>query len=260
MSTLKEMVCIITGGASGIGRATSLRLAAEGAKVVVADLADSGDFADEIDGLYVSTDVTSESSVEQLVAATVKWQGRLDVMINNVGYITETSIDQVDDEVFDKHIAVNTLGVLYGMKHGARAMSEGGAFVNTSSVSGLVGGWGYGAYGASKAAVISLTQTAAIELGPRGIRVNCICPSSVETPMLQAQTNGEIEREVTRISSPLGRTIQPEEVAEVIAFLASPASSALTGQAIAVDAGLLAGYSAELVEHLVARIVETSGE
>ncbi len=258
MNTLRNKVCIVTGGASGIGRATVRKLAAEGACVVIGDLADASEFATEVDGLYTRVDVTDEASVTRLVDAAVEWKGRLDVMVNNVGYITETSIDDLDPQVFGQHMAVNALGVLYGMKHGARAMSDGGAFVNTSSISGLIGGLGYGAYGASKAAVISLTRTAALELGGRGIRANCICPTSVETPMLQAQTNGDVERQVTRMASPLGRTIQPEEVAEVIAFLASPSASALTGQAIAVDGGMLAGYSEELVGALVNGLGATS--
>ncbi|MFT4009060.1 MAG: SDR family oxidoreductase [Nocardioidaceae bacterium] len=254
MSSLADKVCIVTGGASGIGRATVLKFAAEGAHVVIADRADATDFAAEVGGLYVAVDVTDEASVEQLVAAAVAWKGHLDVMVNNVGYMTEETIDEVDRAIFDRHIAVNALGVLYGMKYGARVMSDGGAFVNTSSVSGLIGAVGYGAYGASKAAVISLTQTAAIELGGRGIRVNCICPASVETPMLQAQSNGDLEREISRIASPLGRTIQPEQVAEVIAFLASPASSALTGQALRVEAGMTVGYSNEILEAIVTGI------
>lgn len=147
---------------------------------------------------------------------------------------------------------INAYGVLLGIKHAGRVMPPGSAIVNTASIAAKVAGHGYGSYAASKAAVVALTQVAAIEYGPRGIRVNCICPSSVETPMLQAQDNGDVERELTRLGSPLGTTITPEQVADVITFLASPASSAITGQALNVDGGLTAGFATGLIQAALA--------
>jgi 3alpha(or 20beta)-hydroxysteroid dehydrogenase len=248
MGTFDSKVCVVTGGASGIGKATATHLAREGGLVVLADLADASDLAAEIGATYLRTDTSDATSVEHLMAHAASLHGRIDVLVNNAGITDEAEIDQIEEAGFRRQIEVNAYGVLLGMKYGARHMSSGSAIVNTSSIAAKLAANGYGSYAAAKAAVISLTQVAAIEYGPRSIRVNCICPSSVETPMLQAQDNGDIERALTKLASPLGVTITAEQVADVIAFLASPASSAITGQAVNVDGGMSAGFSNQLIE------------
>lgn len=149
---------------------------------MLADLVDASHPAAELGGTYVRTDTADEASVEHLIAETTSRHGRIDILVNNAGIMAESEIDGIDHAGFSRHLDINTYGVLLGMKHGARAMPEGSAIVNTASMAGRVGVGGYGSYAASKAAVISLTQVAAIEYGARKIRVNCICRSSVETP------------------------------------------------------------------------------
>jgi 3alpha(or 20beta)-hydroxysteroid dehydrogenase len=248
MSVFDDKVCVVTGGASGIGRATATHFARQGASVVLADLVDASDLAAEIGGTYIRTDTSDAANVENLMTQAVALHGHIDVLVNNAGITDEAEIDRIEEAAFRRQMDVNAYGVLLGIKYATRAMHSGSAIVNTSSMAAKLGANGYGSYAASKAAVISLTQVAAIEYGPRGIRVNCICPSSVETPMLQAQENGDIERELTRLASPLGVTITSEQVADVIAFLASPASSAVSGQAVNVDGGMSAGFSNQLIE------------
>ncbi|WP_033290959.1 SDR family NAD(P)-dependent oxidoreductase [Amycolatopsis jejuensis] len=247
MGAFEHKVCVVTGAASGIGRAAAELFAREGGQVVSADLADA-------EGDFVRTDVSDAEDVERLFAHTVARYGRVDVLVNNAGIMADAELDQATPEDFRRHVDVNTIGVFLGIKYGTRVMPEGSAIVNTASMAGRVGLRGYGPYAAAKAAVVSLTQVAAVEYGGRGIRVNCICPSSVETPMLQAQENGALEREISRLAAPSGMVIAAEQVAEVIAFLAAPASSAVTGQALNVDAGMSAGYSDHLLSAISAAI------
>lgn len=248
MKTFQDKVCVVTGAASGIGMATAELLARQGGTLVLADLADASDLAERLGGTYVRTDVSDPTDVEQLFTQAAALHGQIDVLVNNAGIFDERPIDQVEATDFGRQIDVNAIGILHGVKYGTRVMTTGGAIVNTASIAGRLGMAGYASYAASKAAAISLTMTAAIEYGPRGIRVNCICPSSVETPMLKAQENGDLERQISRLTSPLGTTLTAEQVADIIGFLASPASSALTGQALNVDAGMSTGYSSQLLQ------------
>ncbi|MBX8827351.1 SDR family oxidoreductase [Ochrobactrum sp. SFR4] len=250
MGKFDNKICVVTGAASGIGWATAQHFAREGGRVVLVDRANPGDRVSEVAGTFVQADVSDEDSVEALFKQVFELFGRVDILVNNAGIIAEAEIDLVKQSDFRRHIDVNTFGVLLCTRYGARLMPPDSSIVNTASMAGRLGFASYGAYAASKAAVISLTQVSAIEYGPRKIRVNCICPASVETPMLQAQKSGNIEREISKLASPLGIVISPDEVAEVIAFLASSASSALTGQAINVDAGMSAGYSSQLLSSL----------
>lgn len=251
MTAFAGATCVVTGAASGIGAATARMLAKAGAHVVIGDRADASGLAAELGGRYVPVDVTDESSVEALMTEAARPTGRIDVVVNNAGVISEAPIDELTGPAFQLPMQVHALGVLYGIKHGARRMTSGGAIVNTASLAGKAGMPAYGAYSASKAAVISLTRTAAIEYGPQGIRVNCVCPSSVETPMLAAQESGDAERRLSRTASPLGIVLSPEQVAEVILFLASAQAAALTGQALDVDGGVTTGYSVALLEALI---------
>lgn len=248
MGMFDNKVCVVTGGATGIGLAAATLFAREGGSVVLACRSDASDLADKLGGAFVRTDVRNEEQVERLFAEVTARHGRVDVLVNNAGIMSTTAIDDLTQDEFDDHLDINARGVLLGIKHGAPLMGPGSAIVNSSSIAGRIGLSGYASYASSKAAIISLTQVAAIEYGARGIRVNCVCPSSVETPMLAAQENGDLERDISRLAAPLGFTIQPEHVADVIAFLASPEAAAVTGQAINVDAGMSAGYSDALLE------------
>jgi len=167
--------------------------------------------------------------------------GNIDILINNAGTFTEAPITETTEEDMQKNFSVNTLGVLFGMKHGVKYMKKGGAIVNTASTAGVKGVPNYAAYVASKWAVVGITKVAALEFGPNNIRVNCICPSSVNTPMLASQEGGEIEKKIVSISAPLGRISEPEEVASLIHFLVSDDCPMVSGQAVTIDGGAAAG-------------------
>ncbi|PFH87734.1 SDR family oxidoreductase [Bacillus sp. AFS088145] len=243
MFSLKGKVAVITGGGSGIGLATVRRFHQAGAKVVVADLTDETKLALEIDGLFIKTDVSKENEVQALLEKTVEAYGRIDILFNNAGIgrglVMISDAESVDYEVSFK---VNTMGVLYGLKHGAVYLSDGGVIINSASVAGLQGVPTYGPYVASKHAVIGITKTAALELSPRNIRVNCICPGTIDTPMLQNSGAPE-QRAINDLVTPLGRSGLPEEVAALVHFLSSDDSKFITGQAITVDGGITAGTS-----------------
>lgn len=250
---LNGKVAVITGGASGIGRATASRFACAGALVVVADLSDAAEFAQEIGGRYVRTDVSREEDIAALVETASGIRGAIDVWVNNAGItVDEVPLTETRVESLRRAVDVNTVGVFLGLKHAPRYMPAGGVIVNTASLAATVSVPGYGAYAASKAAVVSLTQTAALELGPLGIRVNAICPASVDTPMLRGQEHGREEAALVRQAAPLGMIAQPEHIAALIHFLAADDCPILSGQAFNVDAGLTAGTSAGMIEALLA--------
>ncbi|MER8104847.1 SDR family oxidoreductase [Kitasatospora sp. NPDC094016] len=254
MGVFDDRICVVTGASSGIGLATARLLAGEGATVVLAQRSDGGALAAELGGMYVPTDVSDAVSIEGLYLRVGKEFGRVDVLVNNAGIMAEVELDDLDGAEFHRVLEVNSTSVMLGMKHAARLMPAGSAIVNNASIAARLGLTGYAPYAASKAAVVSLTQVAAMEYGHRGIRVNCVCPSSVETPMLQKSAGGDLERAVSRLASPLGITITAGQVADVIAFLASPSAAALTGQALNVDAGMSAGYANPLLETVAATL------
>jgi NAD(P)-dependent dehydrogenase (short-subunit alcohol dehydrogenase family) len=242
---LQDKVVLITGGTSGIGRATAIAFARAGAKVVV-----SGRRQNEGEetvrlvkeaggtGTFVAADVGNAAEVKNLVARTVALYGRLDVAFNNAG--VESSViaptpDQDEDD-YDRVMNVNVKGVWLSMKHEIPAMLKtgGGAIVNTSSVAGLIGMAGVGPYVASKHAVIGLTKCAALEYGKQGIRVNAVAPAAIDTPMLDRFTES-IPRDMLTAMHPIGRIGKPEEVADAIVWLSSPQASFVTGQTIPVD-------------------------
>jgi 3alpha(or 20beta)-hydroxysteroid dehydrogenase len=248
---LTDKVAVVTGAASGIGKAVAERFAAAGAKVVLADIADAGDLAEGLGGVYVRTDISRESDVAALVAAAAGIKGWIDVCVNNAGIaVAETPIPETDAAEMERAFRVNALGTFYGLKHAPSAMPAGGSIVNTASLAALVGFPSYASYAASKAAVVSLTRTAAVELGPAGIRVNCICPSSVDTPMLASQESGEIEAAMSSVAAPLGRIVGPEQAAALVHFLAADDCPVISGQALNLDAGVSAGFSVELIERV----------
>jgi NAD(P)-dependent dehydrogenase (short-subunit alcohol dehydrogenase family) len=244
-------VALVTGAASGIGRASARAFARAGARVVVADVDETGGhetvrlIADgDGEAIFVRTDVAQADEVAALVAATVDAYGRLDCAHNNAG-IGGAVADLADCPEADWHrvLAVNLTGVWLCLKHELRVMAEqgGGAIVNTASVAGLKGAAGASAYVASKHGVVGLTKTAALEYAKRGIRVNAICPGWIRTPMVEGDFAAHPELETHAAGrAPMGRLGTPEEVAAAVVWLCSEAASFVTGAVLVADGGLLA--------------------
>jgi 3alpha(or 20beta)-hydroxysteroid dehydrogenase len=243
MFSLEGKVAVITGGAGGIGQATVRRFANAGAQVVIADVNDAQALADEVAGLFVQTDVSDEAQVEALMNAAASAHGRIDVVINNAGIpVGGAAIADVAADDVRRSFGTNALGAVYGIKHAVPHMQEGGAIINTASLAGLQGMYGSGPYVAAKFAVVGITKTAALELAGRGIRVNCVCPGNIDTPMGASPDFAA----VTNAMTPLGRPGRPEEVAALFHFLASDDCPYITGQAISIDGGMTAGPSLRL--------------
>ena len=248
---LEGRVTLVTGGSSGIGRATSLAFAREGARVVVADIAVAGGeetvrMIEAAGGaaLFVRADVSKATEVEALVTETLGRFGRLDCAFNNAG-IEGSRASTVDytEEDWDRTVGTNLKGVWLCMKYEIPRMLEqgGGAIVNTSSVYGLVAGRGVSAYVASKHGVAGLTKSAALEYAPHGIRINAVCPGAIRTPMLMRHLrDAESEERLIAAVEPIGRMGSPEEVAAAVVWLCSDAASFVTGHTMAVDGGYLA--------------------
>lgn len=252
---LEQKVALITGGASGIGRAAALAFAREGAKVVVADMATAG--AEETvrmiqtaggTAIFVKADVSQGSDVERMVQQGVETYGRLDCAFNNAGIqgdLAQTA--ECSEENWQRIIAINLTGVWLCMKHEIRSMVKQGcgAIVNTASNFGLVGSNGMPAYVASKHGVVGLTKTAALEYAKAGIRINAVCPGPTQTPLVdqvlrqQPQLADQIVAAITA-REPVGRMGRPEEIAEAVVWLCSDAASFVTGVALAVDGGFVA--------------------
>ena len=251
MGTLDGKVAIITGAASGIGRATALLFAKEGAKVVAADwhAQDGEAVVKELRGgggeaTFVQVDVSSPDDVQRMVRTAVETYGRLDVLFNNAG-IEGDQAPTADCtlENWERVIGVNLKGVFLGMKYAIPELIKGGggSIINNASVAGLVGFLGIPAYCASKGGVIQLTKTAALEYAKQNIRVNAICPGVIATPMVERFVGGEPARQQAMESlEPVGRFGRPEEVAQLALFLASDASSFCTGAPFIVDGGFVA--------------------
>ena len=240
MDTLDGKVAIVTGGASGIGRATVRRLAEEGATVVVADLAEEPgrQAATEVGGTFVSTDVTDPTAWQRLVATTVDTHGRLDVAHLNAGVMTRVggasapgdgSIDQLTDDAYRRIMSVNVDGVVYGARAVVPAMraAGGGAIVATASLAGLIGFPPDPIYSVTKHAVVGLVRSIGPQLEPSGITVNAVCPGIVDTPMLGPTAKETLEK----LSFPI---IPPSDIAAAVVHAIT---CGLTGQAFVVQAG-----------------------
>jgi NAD(P)-dependent dehydrogenase (short-subunit alcohol dehydrogenase family) len=241
-------VVVVTGGASGIGRAIARRFAAGGASVIVADVDDAGakTVASEIGSAAraIACDVTDEAQVDAAAAFAVEEFGKLDVMVNNAGICVLGPLHLLSSDDFDGMIAVNLKGAFHGIKSAVPRMPNGGSIISTSSTAGLNGAPLLGGYGATKAGIINLTKTAAAELRPAGIRVNCVCPAFTETPFsdaliagFEAATGASAQ---TYFSEKQGRLGQPDDIAKVVLHLASDDAGWVTGIAYTVDGGLMA--------------------
>jgi 3alpha(or 20beta)-hydroxysteroid dehydrogenase len=242
-------VVLITGGAGGIGRAAAVRFASEGARVVVVDVAaanlrQSVAAVEKVDGevLAVEADVTRLAEVERYAKAAADRFGGIDVFFNNAGVLGALKpLVDYPEETFDRVIAINVKAVWLGMKVIAPLMRArgGGAIVNTASIAGLRGSPNIIAYTASKHAVVGMTRAAALELARHNIRVNAVCPAPIETPMAQ-EVEAEIKRERLTATIPMRRYGEPEEVAALVAFLASSDATYVTGAIYTVDGGAMA--------------------
>jgi 3-oxoacyl-[acyl-carrier protein] reductase len=243
---LQDKVAIVTGGGQGIGRATAITFAREGAKVVVADMNEQATkaVADEItssggQALPVVVNVTQSDSVDALVQATIDWGGTIDVLVNNAGITKDSRLQKMGEDAWDAVINVNLKGVwLCGKAASVKMLEQGsGSIINASSIVGRYGNFGQSNYAATKGGVIAMTQTWAIEMGPKGVRVNAIAPGFTMTPMLETVP----QKVLDDISSktPLRRLGTPEDIANAYLFLASDDSSFITGQVIEVSGGIL---------------------
>ncbi len=249
-SQLQDKVALVTGAGSGIGRATALAMAREGASVVVSDIdAEGGEetvtlIGDESRAAFIHADVTDPASVDALVTRTVEIFGSLDCAVNNAGVFTgeRAPLHEIPDESYDFVMDVNVKGVWLCMKREIVQMLEqgGGAIVNTASCVGLVALPGVAEYAASKHAVVGLTRTTAVDYAADGIRVNCVCPGYIKTNMTRASWNDPERLALMKSRQPIGRMGLPEEVAEAIVWLSSDAASFVTGHPLSIDGGLVA--------------------
>jgi NAD(P)-dependent dehydrogenase (short-subunit alcohol dehydrogenase family) len=250
---LADKVAIVTGAASGIGRAAALLFAAEGAAVVAADLNAAG--AEVVAAAIrerggraeaVRADVAVAADARAMIDRAVSAFGGLDILFNNAGIAVFKGVEETTEAEWDRVLGVNLRGVWLGIKYAAPAMRArgGGAIINTASVHGLATQAGIAAYAASKHAVIGLTRAAALDLARDNIRVNCILPGAIDTPLMRANMSavGDEEAEVRKVAAaePLGRVGRPEEIAQMALWLASDDASFATGAPFAVDGGLLA--------------------
>jgi NAD(P)-dependent dehydrogenase (short-subunit alcohol dehydrogenase family) len=254
----------VTGAGSGIGRATSLLFAEEGAKVVVADISEEG--GKKTHGMisekfgkgrseFVKTDVENETEVKEMIGDAVAIFGKLDVIFNNAGIYEWTSVESTPTEIWDHIIAVNLRGAFLGIKYAVPHLKKThGVIVNTSSSLGVAGALESAAYCASKHGIIGLTKSSALDLAQYKIRVNCICPGSIDTSMQMREFDRTSDPKKTRIAYnkiyPMGRIGKPEEVAQLVLFLASDRSSFITGAPFLIDGGLFAQWGESLASKI----------
>jgi NAD(P)-dependent dehydrogenase (short-subunit alcohol dehydrogenase family) len=275
MQRLRDRVAVITGGASGIGAATARRFVAEGAAVVIADLqvqqgevlaAELGERA-----AFVRTDVRREAEVQAAIQQALDRWGRLDCMFNNAGVPGKlTSILETDMADFDDLIAVLLRSVAVGIKLAGRVMvtQKTGSIINTASVAGLRAGLAPHVYSAAKAAVIHLTRSSAMELGELGVRVNCICPGGVATPIFahgvgysraQADASLGVVTAMLERTQPLRRAGQPEDIASAALWLASDEAGFVNGHELVVDGGLIGGVAFQETTRRYQKMIELLG-
>ena len=246
--SLRDKAILITGGSSGIGLGTSERFLAEGAKVVILDRNPPPQSSLDNGAIYLAVDVTDREQVREAFQKTEDAVGKLDCIVHNAGkpgngkHLTDS-----DEDVLDGVVNLNLYGTYYMLKYGPAHMRDGGSIINTASVAGLQQNEGFFDYSATKAAIISMTKTTAVELGPRGIRCNAVAPGPVKTPLLPPD---HILNDLAKNLSALGRIAQVDDLVGVYHFLASDQSRYITGQTIIVDGGRLAGYRNEILARL----------
>ena len=271
---LAGKVAVITGAVSGIGRGTVELFVNEGAKVVGADLQDDkgARLAEQLgdDFRYIRCDVTDDAQVKAAVDLAVKTWGRLDVLFNNAGTggALETA-ENVTREGFDSVLHLHVLAALFGMKHAVPHMKAGGgSIISTASIAGLQNGFGPILYSTAKAAIVHMTKVAAAQLGPFKIRVNCICPGLIATPIfatsmgLGRQVADNTVDAISKVGSgsqPIPRSGLPNDIAEAALYLASDGSKFVTGQALAVDGGITIGPTGERQVQVFAPIMQAMG-
>jgi len=251
---LKNRVALITGGASGIGRATALLLAREGAAVAIADLDEAG--GQEVvrpileeggQAIFVLCNVAEAADCQRAVRLTVEALGGLDILFNNAGIIRRADVVDTTEEEWDRIMAVNVKAIFLMSKYAIPVMAAagGGVIVNTGSGWGLTGGRNAVSYCASKGAVVNMTRAMALDHGAQNIRVNCVCPGDTATDMLrnEARQLGATEESflIEAADRPLGRIGKPEDIAQAVLYLVDDASSFVTGTVLVVDGGGLAG-------------------
>jgi NAD(P)-dependent dehydrogenase (short-subunit alcohol dehydrogenase family) len=254
MGRLDGKVALITGGASGMGAIASKLFSAEGANVVLTDVADDAgaSVAGEIgaeggEALYVHADVSDESDAEAMVKAAVDRFGGLHVLYNNAGVMLsqDSSVTENDESVWDTTLGINVKGVAFGCKYGVPAMIEsgGGSIINVASFVAWMGAaTSQTAYTASKGAVVSMTREIAVEYARKGIRCNALCPGPIDTPLLAELLSNPARRQRRFVHIPMGRLGRAEELAKAALFLASDDSSFMTGASLVVDGGITAAY------------------
>jgi NAD(P)-dependent dehydrogenase (short-subunit alcohol dehydrogenase family) len=246
---MKDQVVFITGGALGMGEAVALLAAQRGAKVVVADVNQHGaqKTVDKIkaaggEASAVKCDVSSGTEVEAAIKFTVDTYGRLDAAFNNAGIQPRPhNIADLPETEFDRVVSINLKGVFLCLKYELKYMQQqgSGAIVNNSSIGGLIAGPGRAAYHATKHGVLGLTKSAAVEYASQGIRINAVCPGTIETPMVAEMfALGDLDRVANEQGAPIKRLGKPSEVAEAVLWLFSPESSFVIGQPISVDGGM----------------------
>jgi NAD(P)-dependent dehydrogenase (short-subunit alcohol dehydrogenase family) len=253
---LEGKVALVTGGASGLGKAMATRFAAEGAAVVIADIHEEGgtQVVAEIErtggsARFVETDVSRAEDCERVVGQAIAQFGQLDIMVNNAGTGVIGSVAELPEADWDRVLAVNLKGVFLGSKYAFPVMARGGGGVilNTASAAGMIAHPGFAAYGASKAAVIHLTRITAMEGAAFNIRANALCPIWIETPMVEAYVaqfpDQEAARRAMAAGVPLGRIGAPADVAEAALYLVSDSAAFITGVAFPIDGGATAGVA-----------------
>ncbi|RED63203.1 SDR family NAD(P)-dependent oxidoreductase [Cohnella lupini] len=253
---LSDKVCVITGSGSGIGEVTAKRFAEEGATVIVVDIDDkqANRVAEEINRMHgpesayaIITDVSSDQEVRKLIEAIVERVGKIDVLFNNAAKILPKPLEEVEEDEWNSLLDVNLKSVYLMIKYAIPLLRRtGGNIINMSSLNGLVGQKKNAAYAATKGAIIAMTKALALDYAEDGVRVNCICPAGVITPLLEQwikeQEDPESTRRILNDMHALGRPANAEEIADAALFLASGQSRFMTGVALPVDGGASLGY------------------